>query len=183
MHGCGIQIFCTNKKNCIEKASRKKVQKKNSKISKRNKTRQNCNEGRRISEQDDQQKRINRERKKNCTLPMIPTACLLFLRRLSLIKYRARTRSSEKVLMCVFIENLFTLIFDKCTLFISLFLQHTHTYTRVLYEWMLHKIWRTWFFCFVVFFFLFFVNWFFSFSNKNIVFLFISFWWRSLLPL
>lgn len=59
---------------------------------------------------------------------MIPTACLLFLRRLSLIKYRARTRSSEKVLMCVFIENLFTLLFDKCTLFFSLFSTYTLTH-------------------------------------------------------
>lgn len=79
---------------------------------------------------------INKEMKdenKNCTLPMNPTACLLFLRRLSLIKYRARTTSSEKkVLMCVFIEKsilsrsfLINAYFSCCLFFHS----HTHTQT------------------------------------------------------
>lgn len=115
-----------------------------------------------------------------CLRSQLPVCCF-YDDCVPLIKYRARTRSSEKkVLMCVFIENLF--IFDRCTLFTLSFFTLTHTESR----WMdaLHKIWWTW--CLPAFIFSLPISWVYFFVRFEMtrISYFIPmnsfrFWWRS----
>lgn len=127
--GCGIERCCEFRQPKSEYTKEKKNKHKNG--TRRDRA---TNEGR-----EDGSKMRSTKQEMNQKLHLAyDSNCLfvVFTTIVSLIKYRARTRSSEKkVLMCVFIENLF--IFDKCTFFMLPFFTHAHTHSCWSFEWML----------------------------------------------